>query len=143
MRATMRYGFQFMISVARVIIVTHVHTLRWRISSEERTHMKTYKWESLTWNEVKPNVFRTRIDLLPMQKLHVEEGWEISGPIRVSFRWDKAKRHTRVWYKPLPKKLLDLDDPTAYPCKICKAKRGKPCVGDDARCTFQIGRAHV
>ena len=71
--------------------------------------MKTYKWESLTWNEVKPNVFRTRIDLLPMQKLHVEEGWEISGPIRVSFRWDKAKRHTRVWYKPLPKKLLDLD----------------------------------
>lgn len=99
---------------------------------------KTYEWESLTWTEVKPNVFRTHLDLLPAEKLHIEAGWEISGPVRVSFRWDKSKKHTRIKYKSLPRELLDLDDPTAYPCRVCKAKRGEACSGNDARCSFRV-----
>lgn len=99
---------------------------------------KKYNWDNLVWTEIRPNVFRTRIDLLPAEKLHIEKGWEITGPIRVSFKWDKAKKHTRLWYKPLPKELLDLDDPTAYPCRVCNAKRNEPCVGEDARCSFRV-----
>jgi hypothetical protein len=100
----------------------------------------TYEWDDLTWTQVhgKSDVWRTRLDLLPAQKLRVEEGWIISGPIRVSFRWDKPKKHTRVWYKPLPAHVLDLDDPTTYPCRACKAKRGQACTGDDPRCSFRV-----
>ena len=99
---------------------------------------KTYKWESLAWTEVQPNVFRTHLNLLPAEKLHIEAGWEITGPVRVSFRWDKLNKHTRIKYKSLPAKLLDLDDPTEYPCRVCKAKRGEQCVGNDARCSFRV-----
>lgn len=99
---------------------------------------KTYEWEDLKWNQVTPSISYARMNLLPAEKLRVEEGWEITGPIRVSFRWNKAENHTRIRYKALHVSKLNLDDPTEYPCAACGASRGTPCVGDDARCTFRV-----
>lgn len=102
------------------------------------TRVKRYEWNDLAWREINEGVFSARISLLPSEYLHIEEGWEIDGPVRVSFRWRPKENITRARYRPLRKSEFDLDDPTEYPCASCGAERKAPCNGEKPECAFRV-----
>jgi hypothetical protein len=70
--------------------------------------------------------------------LRVEEGWEISGPIRVVFRHYEKENRTKASYSPLRESDWDIDNPLEYPCGYCGAERLEPCIGFNEICTYRV-----
>lgn len=97
-----------------------------------------YTWDDLEWRETKAGVFTSHMSLFPAEYLEVEVGWQIHGPVRVSFTWRPEKQHTKARYRPLRKREFNLDDPQEYPCGACGAHRKSPCVGSDPACAFRV-----
>ena len=104
--------------------------------SNQRT--MAHSWENLVWDEREEGLFVSKVSLYPAEYLHIEEGWEIDGPARVTLKWRPTKKHTRLIIKPLPASEFNMDDPQEYPCGSCGAARKSPCVGDDMRCTYRV-----
>lgn len=103
-----------------------------------KAQVKRYEWSDLTWKETKQGVFTSHMSLFPAEYLVVEEGWEIDGPVRVTFHWVPERKTTRARYRPLRKSEFNLDNPLEYPCASCGAARLSPCVGDLATCTWRV-----
>lgn len=102
------------------------------------TRVKKYEWDTLAWRETKQGVFTSHVSLFPAEYLHIDNSWEIDGPIRVSFTWIPKDRITRARYRRLRKKEFDLDNPQEYPCVSCGADRKSPCIGDKPECIFRV-----
>ena len=102
------------------------------------TRTRKYDWDTLVWREVKQGVFSSHANLFPAEYLHIDDSWEIDGPVRVSLKWNSSTKVTRIKYKSLRKKDFDMDNPQEYPCASCGVERHVPCVGDDARCSFRV-----
>lgn len=102
------------------------------------TRTRKYDWDTLVWREVKQGVFSSHANLFPAEYLHIDNSWEIDGPIRVSLKWDSSTKVTRIKYKSLRKKDFDMDNPQEYPCASCGADRKSPCIGDKSECTFRV-----
>jgi hypothetical protein len=102
------------------------------------TRIRKYDWDTLVWREVKQGVFSSHANLFPAEYLHIDNSWEIDGPVRVSLKWDSSTKVTRIKYKSLRKRDFDMDNPQEYPCASCGADRKSPCIGDKFECTFRV-----
>jgi hypothetical protein len=102
------------------------------------TRTRKYDWDTLVWREVKQGVFSSHANLFPAEYLHIDNSWEIDGPVRVSLKWDSSTKVTRIKYKSLRKRDFDMDNPQEYPCASCGADRKSPCTGDKFECTFRV-----
>ena len=96
------------------------------------------EWDTVEWKTTRAGNQTATVLLNAGEYFHIEEGWEIDGPIRVSFTWIPKDRITRARYRRLRKKEFDLDNPQEYPCLSCGADRKSPCIGDKAECTFRV-----
>ena len=45
---------------------------------------RKYEWDDLVWKTTKSGNKTTRVDLLAGEFIHLEQGWEIDGPVSVS-----------------------------------------------------------
>lgn len=97
-----------------------------------------YEWDNIAWQDTRNGEQYADVMLMPDDTLIVESGWEIHGPMRVEFTWNKSKKHTRVKYNALPSSVFNLDDAKEYPCKSCGAMRGKECIGSKPECAFRV-----
>ena len=102
------------------------------------TRIRKYEWDTLAWRETKQGIFSSHANLFPAEYLHIDDSWEIDGPIRVSLKWNTSTKVTRIKYKSLRKKDFDMDNPQEYPCASCGADRKSPCIGDKFECTFRV-----
>ena len=99
---------------------------------------KLYDWDTLEWKTTRAGNRTVSITLLAGEYLHVEEGWEVDGPIRVGLTYYPKSDQTRARYSSLPKDKFDLDDPKEYPCMSCGVARQVPCVGDKPECAYRV-----
>lgn len=98
-----------------------------------------YNWDNLSWERNdKSNVQTSCVTLLADEYISIEEGWDIFGPIRVTFSYDMVTKHTQVEYEPLNDQEFDLDNPLEYPCDRCGALRLEPCNGNNPECVFRV-----
>jgi hypothetical protein len=102
------------------------------------TRIRKYEWDTLAWRETKQGIFSAHANLFPAEYLHIDNSWEIDGPIRVSLKWNSYTKATSIRYRKLRKKDFDIDNPQEYPCASCGADRKSPCIGDKQECTFRV-----
>ena len=99
---------------------------------------KLYDWDTLEWKTTRAGNQTATVLLNAGEYFHIEEGWEIDGPIRVKITYSPHTDRTSARYSPLPSDMFDIDNPYEYPCASCGVERHVPCVGDDARCSFRV-----
>lgn len=104
------------------------HTLRKMVSD----------WDSLEWKTTRAGNQTATIMLNAGEYLHVEEGWDIDGPIRVKITYSPRTDKTTARYSPLPSDKFDMDNPYEYPCASCGAERHVPCVGNKPECAYRV-----
>lgn len=99
---------------------------------------KVSNWDTLEWKTTRAGNQTTTVMLKAGEYFHVEEGWEIDGPIRVKITYYPQEDRTNAKYSPLPSDKFDIDNPYEYPCVSCGAKRYAKCVGDKPECVFRV-----
>lgn len=99
---------------------------------------KADEWDNLNWKTTRAGNQTATIMLNADEYFHVEEGWDIDGPIRVKITYSPRTDRTTARYSPLPSDKFDMDNPYEYPCASCGAKRHAPCVGDKPECAFRV-----
>jgi hypothetical protein len=119
-------------------IATHVAWQRSGCFMLKMMRERKCDWDDLVWKTTQSGNKTTRVDLLAGEFIHLEEGWEIDGPVSVYLTYLPSKDITRVRYKPLPHTMFDLDNPLEYPCAMCGAQRGVQCIGDNTECAYRV-----
>lgn len=131
-------GYLHTITTRNETIATHVACPRLGYFMLKMMRERKCEWDDLVWKTTKSGNKTTRVDLLAGEFIHLEEGWEIDGPVSVYLTYLPSTDHTRVRYKPLPHSMFNLDDPCEYPCAMCGAKRGEQCIGDNTECAYRV-----
>ena len=96
------------------------------------------EWDTVEWKTTRAGNQTATVLLNAGEYFHIEEGWEIDGPIRVKITYSPHTDRTSARYSPLPSDMFDMDNPYEYPCVSCGVERHVPCVGDDAKCSFRV-----
>jgi hypothetical protein len=105
-----------------------VNTLRKQVS----------EWDSVEWKTTRAGNQTATVLLNAGEYFHIEEGWEIDGPIRVKITYSPHTDTTSARYSPLPSDMFDMDNPYEYPCASCGANRQEVCVGDKPECVYRV-----
>jgi hypothetical protein len=105
-----------------------VNTLRKQVS----------EWDTVEWKTTRAGNQTATVLLNAGEYFHIEEGWEIDGPIRVKITYSPHTDRTSARYSPLPSDMFDMDNPYEYPCASCGASRQEVCVGDKPECVYRV-----